>query len=174
MHSRRSAWSPDRSETATALAERLQRRRHLRRVPFRAHLLEDRPDPSIRADDVGGASDAHILAAIERLLDPESVLLRHLVVEVRQKRERKVVLLPELLVALDRVGGNAEDDGLPALEAREEVAELARLLRAAGGVVLWIEVEDDGLAAECRELQGLADVGGESEGWSELADGWGH
>src|ERR1017187_9330851 len=113
MRSRRSAWPRHRPGAATALAERLQRRFHLRRVPFGVHLLEDRPDSSIGPDDVGGASDTHVLAAVERLLDPESVLLRHLVVHVREEGEREAVLLLELLVALDRVGGNAEDDRVP-------------------------------------------------------------
>src|ERR1039458_4582684 len=113
MRSRRSAWPAGRPGTATALGERIQRRLHLRRVPFRVHLLEDRSDLSIGPDDVRRASDTHVLAAVERLFDPESVLVSDFVLDVREQGEREVVLLLELLVALDRVRRDAEADGLP-------------------------------------------------------------
>ncbi len=54
----------------------------------------------------------------------------------------------EFLVGRGAVGGDAEDDHAALLEVGEEVAEAAGLLRAAGRVVLGVEVDEHVLAGD--------------------------
>ena len=76
----------------------------------------------------------------------------------------QLVLAGELLVRGGRVGADADDLGAGLGEGVVAVAEAARLDGAAGGVVLRIEVEDDGaLRPERREGDGLAGRGGQGE-----------
>mgnify|MGYP003694552981 CR=1 FL=1 len=67
------------------------------------------------------------------------------------------------------VGADAEDLGARPLELALGVADPAGLPRAAGRVVLGIEVEDDRLAAQVGELHGLAAVALELEVRCRLA-----
>ena len=78
---------------------------------------------------------------------------------VREKGEGQVVLVLELDVRAHVVGRDAEHDRALALELAVDVADPARLRRAARRVVLGIEVEDDLLAAQVGELDRLAAVG---------------
>ena len=66
------------------------------------------------------------------------------------KVKGSAVLVAELLVRVDRVGADPQHDRPAALELAPGVADRTRLHRAAGRVVLGIEVENDGLAAERR------------------------
>jgi hypothetical protein len=85
------------------------------------------------------------------------------VVDIAEQREGQPVLGLEALVRRAAVRAHAEDDGAPLLELGVDVAERARLLRAAGRVVAGIEVEDDRPAAQFREPKGGAVVGLELE-----------
>src|SRR5439155_21178295 len=66
------------------------------------------------------------------------------------------VLARELPVRLAGVGRDAEDHGVLLPDLLPEIAEAARLLRAPGGVVLRVEVEDHVLAREIFERHPLA------------------
>src|SRR3954449_7180883 len=99
----------------------------------------------------------------------DAVGLAQRVLGVGQQRERQLVLRLELLVRGDGVGADAEHLRARALELAPGVADAAGLARAAGRVVLGIEVEDDRLAAQLGEPDGLAAVGLELEVRSRLA-----
>src|SRR5262249_25505981 len=114
-------------------------------------LRPDGGDPALRVDHVRHAVDAHVLAAIERLLAPDLVGLQDLLVRVGDQRERQVVLFGELLVRRLAVRGDAEDRDLAPAEGGPSVAQRAGLFRAPGRVVLRVEVEDDRLALEVLE-----------------------
>ena len=75
---------------------------------------------------------------------------------VCEKRERQRVLVPEADVRGLVVGTDAEDDRAALLEDVVGVPEPARFLGATGRVVLRIEEEDDRLAAEVGQADGLA------------------
>ena len=77
-------------------------------------------------------------------------------------------------MALDRVGADSEHHRLGLLEVGQLVPELARLLGASGGVVLWVEVEDDRAAREVLEGVLVAILVGEVERGCLLAgvDEW--
>ena len=66
----------------------------------------------------------------------------------------RLCLSRELLVALERVGRDAEDDRVLFREIGFVIAERARLRGAAGRVVLRVEVEDHVLALElaCSDI----------------------
>src|SRR6185295_12987732 len=87
----------------------------------------------------------------------------HLVAGIGEEGEVEAVLVAELAVARDRVGRDAEDQGAPRLDLAPAVAEGAGLFRTAGRVVLRIEIEDDRLAAQLRQLNLPAVVGGQAK-----------
>jgi hypothetical protein len=66
-------------------------------------------------------------------------------------------------VGLLGVGADPQDRDAALLELRVRVAEAARLGRAPGSVVPWIEVEDDRTAAKVGQAKALACVAGELE-----------
>ena len=79
-------------------------------------------------------------------------------VGIGEQRERERVLLLELDVRGFVIGADPEHDGAALAEVGVDVADPAGLRRAAGGVVLRIEVEDDRLSAKLRELHALARI----------------
>ena len=111
---------------------------------------------ALGVDDEGRALDALVRLAVALLLLPDAVGLGGLVVGIGEKRERELVLRLEPLVGGLGVGADAQDLDPLLAEAVVGVAELARLGRAAGGVVARIEVEDDRLPAEGGERDGRA------------------
>ncbi len=95
-------------------------------------------DLSVRPDDVGDPARELRLRVFARSVRHADVALH-----VAEERERKVELLREAGVLLDRVEGGPQDLGVLLLEFRVEVAEPATLGRSTGGVGLRIEPEDD-------------------------------
>src|SRR5919198_3933718 len=115
-------------------------------------------DVPITVDDERRPVDPHVVLAGELLLAPDAVLFGDRVVRVREERERQLVLRLELLMRRDVVGADAEDLSAALAEDVVRVAKLTSLGRAAGRVVLGIEVEDDRAAAQVRELDRLARI----------------
>ena len=118
-------------------------------------LGPDRRDLALLVDQVRHAVRPHVLAAVHALLAPGAVSVHDRLVRVGEEREGQRELVGELAVRLLVVDRDAEDRDLAALQLRPRVAEGAGLLRAAGRVVLRIEVQDDFLALEVGELDGL-------------------
>src|SRR3990167_4939678 len=77
----------------------LQRRLHLGDMASDLDLVPDLCNHAVLVDQEGGAVDAHVLAAVEALLDPGPVLRADLAVFVRDEREVEFVLGLELVVA---------------------------------------------------------------------------
>src|SRR5262249_9083440 len=95
------------------------------------------------------------------------------VVGVGQQWEIQTELVLELLVRANRVGADTQDLGAMLLEHAAQVAESARLGRAAGSVVLGVEVQDDRLLAfEVGQADGAAFRRVEAGFGSRLADLW--
>src|SRR5260221_2887169 len=137
---------------------------HLLRVPVHLDVVPALLHLPVRADEVRRARDAHVLLAVVRLLLPDAVLVRDLVLGIGEEGEVEVVLLRELRLARLVQDADAEDGRLARLETRQVVAERAGLLGAAGGVVLRIEVQDHGPAGVFRELVGLSALVLQGEG----------
>ena len=53
---------------------------------------------SVCANDERGTESAHILAAVHRLLAPDTKLIHQLVVCVRYKRKRQIIFLDKFLM----------------------------------------------------------------------------
>src|ERR1051325_484673 len=121
-------------------------------------------DLAVGADQVGRARHAHVLLSVHRLFLPHAVLLHHRVIFIGEQRELQPVLIRELRLARRIQYADAEHGGLALLELRQVVLERARLLRAAGRVVFWIEVENDGLPRIIGERMVLAFLIGQREG----------
>ena len=96
--------------------------------------------------------------------------------EVGEEGEVETVLVAEPAVARHVVGGDPQDHGPLGLQLRGAVAEGAGLLGAAGRVVLGIEVEHHGPAAEVGQPDLPAVIGGHREirGVVALFDPIGH
>src|SRR6478736_7639139 len=95
-------------------------------------------------------------------------------VGVGEQREREVVLLGELQVGVDGVRADPDDLRAGLGEVLEAVAEGARFLRAAGRVVLRVEVHDDPPALLVGEGDGRAMLVRKGEVGCRLAHGCAH
>src|SRR3981189_1552742 len=99
-------------EALTAPSQCLHGLQHLVDMARHLHLVPDLGHGAGLVDQEGGALDAHVLAAIEALLDPGSVLLADLAVLGGHQRDGEAVLLLELFVLLHAVLGDADHLGL--------------------------------------------------------------
>jgi hypothetical protein len=125
-------------------------------VAFGFDLFEDVDEALVGTDEVGGALDALDQLAVHVLGLDEVVAVDELEVGVGEEVVGQVVLIFEFLLVFDGVAGDAEDDDAGLLEFFEGVAEAAGLDGAAGGVGAGVEEEDDRLAFEVGEVDGLA------------------
>ena len=115
--------------------------------------------PSSPITKVERSTPMYVLAGNVALLGPDAVVLGDRVVVVGEQGERQLVFLLELRRASCSSSGETPSTTAPALlELAIGVADPARLGRAARRVVLGIEVENDLLAAQVGELDGLAAV----------------
>ena len=115
-------------------------RQHLTGVFRRLHLGVDLLDPSISAYDESGAENPLVLPTVHLLLAPGAVRLGNRMIRIGEKREVEVVLVAELLVALDRVGTDAQHGRTAFGQARLPVAKGARLAGASRRVVFRIKI----------------------------------
>src|SRR5438034_7971810 len=76
-----------------------QRRDKASRGVLRGDAVPRLGDPALLVDEERRALDAHVLAAVHRLLRPHAVGLGHRVILVGQQREAEAVLLVELALA---------------------------------------------------------------------------
>src|SRR6266511_1186518 len=120
-------------------------------------------DRALLIDQEGRAEYADGGLAVAVLLAPRAVGLHHLMIEVRQQREAQPVLLAEGAVAGGVVRGDADHRHAGPLEPVQVVVELAGFRGAAGGVVLWVEVDDHLAALEIVQGDGLAVLVREAE-----------
>ena len=120
------------------------------------HLVPALRHLAVGADEIRCPHDAHVGAAVVRLLLPHAVLLRDLVVGVGQQRKGDVVFRGELRLARFVEDADAEDDRLARLETRQVVAKVAGFLRAAGRIVFGVEIQHDRLAGLISERRWLS------------------
>jgi len=133
--------------SAACLAGRSQNGAHLGRVAFRLHPRPGPGDPPVWVHQEGGAQDPHGGTAVADLLAPGTPCVGRGVVLVRQEHEGQAEPGPEAGVAGGIVRADSPDDRPVGLDVRPRVPELAGLGRAAGRVVLRVEVHDRPAAA---------------------------
>src|SRR5579863_5097229 len=103
---------------------------------FDPHVGEDASDDSLLIDQIGDSFGVPLIA--ERPIG-----LNYLLAGVRQKGKVQAVFLGKGLMRGDVVGADAEDLDIDRSEFIQIVSKAARLLGAAGRVVLGVKVEDD-------------------------------
>src|SRR5436190_1722749 len=146
---------------------RIERRDHLGGMALRLDLRPGSRDAAVRVDQERRPGDAHVGPAVVLLLDPRAVRLGDRVVRVGEEEERQSELLAEGPLALGALRADPPDVSTALVDGLVGVAELAGLDRAAGGVVLRVEVDDRPTAAligESVDRAGLvreADLGSE-------------
>lgn len=142
---------------------------------FGLHLGVNPLNSSICSHHVGVAHHPHVIASHERL-DAIAVVggSNRAWFSVGQQGEGQLVLGNEFSVASGAVLADAEHgdavDGKPA----PSVAEAAGLLRAAGRVVYYIEIDHYAPAAQGRQVLGVAVLVGEGEIGGGITDLQGH
>src|SRR5439155_15700366 len=136
-----------------------ERLEDLSRMFLRLDYRPDLADAPVAPDPKRNPMRPQVLAAHEGFLAPNSVGLNDFSIFIRQERERELELGDKLVMGLHRVGADPNDAHPALLERGEGIAKRARLLRAAGSVILWIEVEDDVLPFEIVERQRAPAVG---------------
>ena len=74
-------------------------------------IAPDLRDPPVAADQHGGAQNAKKGFAIHGFFAPGPVGLQHFMLLVRNQGNSQFVLVPELLLRLERIGRDAEHRG---------------------------------------------------------------
>ena len=122
------------------------------------------------ADEKGTADDAHVGAAHELFLMPGAELLDGFVGGIAEQKEIEILLGLEGGLGIDGIGAHAEDGDAELVEVIFCVAKLGRFNGSTGGVGFGIEKEEDALAGEVFQRDGLVLVGFQVEGGSFGAD----
>jgi hypothetical protein len=122
------------------------------------------------ADEEGAADDAHEGAAHELFFLPGSELLDGFVGGIAEQKEIEILLGLEGGLGIDGIGAHAEDGDAEFVEVIFCVAKLGRFNGSTGGVGFGIEKEEDALAGEVFQRDGLVLVGFQVEGGSFGAD----
>ena len=99
-------------------------------------------------NQIGRALHAHVFFAIHAFFFPNAVAFQHRALFVRRQHDGKRVLGCEFIVALDRIGGDADHNSVGCFELRTQRAEINGLHGAAGSVILGVEIKDHCLVAE--------------------------
>src|SRR5258706_10840481 len=142
---------------------RIERRDHLGRMALRLDLWPRPRDAAVRVDEECRPGDAHVRPAVVLLLDPRAVRLGDRVVRVGEEEERQAELLAKGPLALGALRTDPPDVCAALVDGLIGVAELARLDRAAGGVVLRVEVDDRPATALIGESMDRARFIGEGD-----------
>jgi hypothetical protein len=108
-------------------------------------------DDAVFIDDVGDAARVFVLLAVARAVSQADLPLR-----VADQRKGEVEFLGEALILLGRVEADADDLRVLFLVLADEVPEPGTLDGSARGVGLRIEPEDDPLAAQVAQADGVA------------------
>ena len=137
-------YGPRRGSDGQVLAE-------LRHMPGGAHVVLRHLDLSVRVDHEGRADHAGHRLAVHLLLAEDAPRVEHVLVGVGEQREGESLLVAELGELGGLVGGDAEHVEARPVQLGEAVAEVAGLLRAAGGARGRVEVHDDAAAAVVGE-----------------------
>lgn len=139
-------------------------------MAFGLDLWIDVKEALVRPYDEGCALDAGDEFSVHVLwLDHVEVLADRLVGVCEQGVGQAVFFL-KLLLRFNGVAGDAKDDDASILKLLEVVAKAAGFDGAARGVGFGIEEEDDGLADEVGEVDGVAVLVGEGEVLDVVAD----
>jgi hypothetical protein len=108
-------------------------------------------DPAVLIDDVGDAPRVFVLLAVARAVREADLALG-----VSDEGEGKIELFGEALVLVAAVEADADDLRVLLFVLADEVPEPGTLDGSAGGVGLRIEPEDDPLAAQVAQADGVA------------------
>ena len=116
-----------------------------------AVCLDLGPDLGNRAtgrNQIGRAFYAHVFFAIHAFFFPNAIAFQHRALLIGGQHDGKRMLGCEFIVALDRIGGDADHNSVGCFELRTQRAEIDGLHGAARSVILGIEIKDDCLVAE--------------------------
>src|SRR5699024_6536619 len=114
---------PGRSRSARAVPEFLQFFADAVRMALCPHVVEHLGQLPFGVDDEGGTDQAGDGCPERRFFSPRSVRFGGAVVLVAEQGEGEAMVIPELLMRAERVGGNSEH---PRVQAAEVVTQVAR------------------------------------------------
>ena len=122
------------------------------------------------ADEEGAADNAHESAAHELFFLPGTKFLDGFVGGIAEQREIEIVLGLEGGLGFDGIGAHAEDGDAVLVEIFFCVTKLGRFNGSTGSVGFGVEEEEDALAREVFQRDGLVFVGFQAEGGGFGAD----
>jgi hypothetical protein len=125
--------------TVLVVTVHLGHRKHLIGMAVDLHVAPDFRKPAIRSDQNRAANDSEKRLAIHGFFAPGAIGLQHLVLFIRDQRNRKRVLVAELLLGFQRIGRDAEDSGPTRGEGLRQAGEIDGFPGTAGGVGAGIE-----------------------------------
>ena len=123
---------------------------------FDINFVEDLHDRAFFVDQEGGPLDPHVLFAVHRFFNPDTVFLHNFFFGISQQIERKVVFRSKLLMGSFAVGRNAEQLDFLLVESVVRVTERTSLERSARRVVFRVEKQHNALALKIRKLYGIS------------------
>ena len=118
-------------------------------------LSDDGCNVSLLVNTEGRSVRPVVFPSHEFLQTPHSEGVLQAVVFVHKQVKGKLKFVDEFLVGGGMVDAHAEYRDVGGLEFSHSVAKAARLVGTAGGVVLWVEVQDDPFSAIVLEGVGL-------------------
>ncbi len=148
---------------------RSQRCLHLGRVSLRLHLLKHLRNHTVRPDQKRRAQNASVAHSVHHFLAPHSVRISYAVAVVHEQPVRQIEFVPELPMRFRIVGVDSQNHCIEFPEPGKSVAEFARFLRSAGGVVLRIKEQHDVSPGEICQTHRRPVVGLEREIRSPLS-----
>src|SRR5882724_2014733 len=124
-------------------------------VLLRLYLPKNRENPAGRVDYEGAPLRAHVFLAIHTFLNPDAVPVHDLLFGIGENRERLIIFIDKLSVALRRIDTHAKDFRFVA-HAAPRITQAARLHRATRCVVFWIKIKNNRPAAKIAKRYVLA------------------
>jgi hypothetical protein len=128
------------------------------------HIAPDLCDQAVGADQNRRPNDSHEVPAVHRFFAPGTIRLEHLVLLIRDQRNRKLVLGGKRLLCLYGVRGDAEHLGSCVGKVALEAGEIDGFPGAAGGIGAGIEEQHQLFTRMIGQRDIAAAIAGQAEG----------
>ena len=111
-------------------------------MAFKMHVLPHLFDLAIRANEHGGAQDAHKCLAVPFARGPEAQLFDELAFWVGQEWKVEIVFLGKGMVRIDIVGAEAVDLGIERVKLWNSITEFRGFDRSAIGIIFGVDKDN--------------------------------
>src|SRR5438045_9371549 len=106
-------------------------------------LVPDLAHDALFIDQEGLAMDTHERRAVHCFLSPDAIELGNSSISIGKQSKRETIRVRTFSMGLDVISADTQHNDSPLLHNAVRITESASLLRTAGGVVFWIEIQDN-------------------------------